>query len=519
MNQPRISLLMDVQEDGPDLDVAVGSVAAQGFSDWELVLAAVPRAVTAVERIRGRAESDERIRVLSLADDLGPGGALNYAAGHARGELVGYLEANAELAPDYLQKLVSITRAFDVLVCGYDVVLHDVEAMRGPPARGVLESHAGGPRPSPPAPVPGGEGGMDGAPVIVSWDPHAVRTQLFARSIVRRLGIVHRRDLFERAGGFNELVWDTPEWDLLKRFARLGADFLFVKLTAGAYHLRCAPTRGPEIGDVTSRWASQGSTHPTAGGAGEVAGPRPSPAAPLPGGEGGVGLGGHRAREVGEGWRRIERNRREGKPVFGERSGWMFPKTVERVLFASVHCLLDYTNGASLTVLQTLRWLNEHGLAPRAFCLCDHADPDRQHLGFEVKAPAVDPDLPVEPGAAPSVWQNDGRRDSGDRAARGAERSVAGDGGYAAVSRRLRKAADRAAPGSRHHLRWRLPEPGDDGGGQTPRHSRRLLAAQFRISERQRVPIRRPGGRAVGVFARVLLAGDRAGLHGDSEPD
>jgi glycosyltransferase involved in cell wall biosynthesis len=96
----------------------------------------------------------------------------------------------------------------------------------------------------------------------------------------------------------------------------------------------------------------------------------------------------------------LDENRRQGAPLFGTRSGWMFPRRAERILFTCIHCLLDYTNGASLAVLQALRWLNGHGFSAKAFCICNHVDPESEHREALNRA-----DMPLPTAHEADVWQ------------------------------------------------------------------------------------------------------------------
>ena len=272
---------------------AVRRLSEQTYLNWELVCIAEEAVSLDAPAL---VDVDCRIRFIKSPSTDSRASALNVGIREAKGELVTYFDPEAELVPDFLERAIAFPESFDVLAARFDVALYDKSV---------------------------------GKEVSRTWDPGEQGGQLFARNITKLFAVIHRKELIERSGGFHELLAGEADWDLLKRFARAGADFVFVKWTAGTLRL------------ANSGHAGRGLT----------------------------------ARQLD----RIEDNRKERLPVFGTQSGWMFPRRVERILFASVHCLLDYTNGASLAVLQAMQWLNENGFGVEAFCLCDHIDPGLQH--------------------------------------------------------------------------------------------------------------------------------------------
>ena len=70
-----------------------------------------------------------------------------------------------------------------------------------------------------------------------SWDPGLVRQLLFVQHIATPLGVAHRREFWEKTGGFNE-AWCEEDSDFWRRMARAGARFTFVPLKSGLYHVR-----------------------------------------------------------------------------------------------------------------------------------------------------------------------------------------------------------------------------------------------------------------------------------------
>ena len=64
--------------------------------------------------------------------------------------------------------------------------------------------------------------------------------------VVTPLGVAHRRELWEKVGGFNE-AWCEEDSDLWRRMARAGAEFAFLPLKSGRYHVAGTARRVPHI--------------------------------------------------------------------------------------------------------------------------------------------------------------------------------------------------------------------------------------------------------------------------------
>lgn len=383
-SQRRISVLLEAGVDSPGLSEAIRSVLSQTYTDWELVIAVGPGITDALGSFRGiwshqtggtspatigesalnqgragetpapqtvQALHDPRIKVVSVPDETGPAARLNLAARAATGELIAYLDGGAEFYPDFLRQVRRLPRQADVAVFGCDVTVPD----------------------------------SNGSPTVVAWSPATIRAQLFVRNIASRIGIVHSRELFERAGGLNELLCGGSEWDLLKRFARLGAEFLFPTVKAGKCRARVS---APVAELARVRVGSDG----------------------LNSAESSYGTG--KAGPTDWQFAQIEKNRRDRKPVFGVRAGGMLPKQVKRVLFVCAECVLDYTNGASLAVLHAMRWMNANGFVAEALCVCVHAGHTHTHTHTQSadQLPAARTLARSAPAAATSESQADSPR-------------------------------------------------------------------------------------------------------------
>ncbi len=211
---PAISVILPVYHGAAVLDRAIDSVVRQTFPDWEIAAVDDGSSDESYAVIERRAAQDCRIRPVRLEENRGVSAARNVAIQNARGTVVCYLDHDDEYYPDYLANVARLHGKADVLVFGYDFIYEDGPTGSRPP----------------------------------SWDPGRTRQFIFAQSIVTPLGVAHCRALWETVGGFNEMVSVNEDWDFWKRIARAGANFAFLPLKSGRYHVRAdSASRMPHI--------------------------------------------------------------------------------------------------------------------------------------------------------------------------------------------------------------------------------------------------------------------------------
>ncbi|MDZ7809373.1 MAG: glycosyltransferase family A protein [Arhodomonas sp.] len=112
---------MPVHNKEPHLERSIGSVLAQTFRDFELLL--IDDASTDSSLDCMQAFVDERIRVFHR-DSPGPGGyaARNKGIANARGDWVAFLDADDEWFPYHLEHLVELASEYpraDMLGCSW----------------------------------------------------------------------------------------------------------------------------------------------------------------------------------------------------------------------------------------------------------------------------------------------------------------------------------------------------------------------------------------------------------------
>jgi glycosyltransferase involved in cell wall biosynthesis len=104
----RVSVIIPLFNKAPYVERALASVIAQSFTDFEVIV--VDDGSTDAGAQIVAAHNDPRVRLLKQ-DNAGPGAARNRGIDEARGELLAFLDADDEWAPDYLAESV---RWFDL---------------------------------------------------------------------------------------------------------------------------------------------------------------------------------------------------------------------------------------------------------------------------------------------------------------------------------------------------------------------------------------------------------------------
>jgi len=106
---PACSVVMTVYQDFRFLDEAVGSILAQEFDDFELIL--VDDGSPDPGPVAAQAARDPRIRVLRNQANLGTAAAANAGIKAARGEIIARLDSDDAAEPARLGRLVGALRA------------------------------------------------------------------------------------------------------------------------------------------------------------------------------------------------------------------------------------------------------------------------------------------------------------------------------------------------------------------------------------------------------------------------
>ena len=177
---PPVSVVMAAKNYARFLPVAVESVFAQTFADWELLViddGSTDHTTAAVRPFL----ADHRVRYFR-SDKLGQPRAKNLGVGLSRGEFVAFLDADDAWEPTKLEKQLAVFRAkpeVGVVFSRRSLIDEQGNAM---PRRGS----------TPPLALPRGE----------------VLPQMFVQNFVCFSSAVVRRAVFSHVGAFD------PQWDL-----------------------------------------------------------------------------------------------------------------------------------------------------------------------------------------------------------------------------------------------------------------------------------------------------------------
>ena len=122
-NAPVVSVVMPTFNSSAFVAEAIGSVRAQTFEDWELLIIDDCSADDTVARVRDVATGDSRIRVSERATNGGPARARNQAIGMASGRYVSFLDSDDLWYPAKLERQLGVLAAEGVplVFSSYDV--------------------------------------------------------------------------------------------------------------------------------------------------------------------------------------------------------------------------------------------------------------------------------------------------------------------------------------------------------------------------------------------------------------
>jgi glycosyltransferase involved in cell wall biosynthesis len=197
---PRVSVITPAHDNAGTIDATMASVAAQGYTDWELIVCDDASSDGTPARVQAAAETDPRIRLVHTEVNVGPAGARNRALESATGELVAFLDADDRLDPRYLDTLVS---RYDAEPAGIGIVCCD--AWRETAAGQRLGRYTD----------------LHGAPASVGLADLLRRNPILIASLCPRAVV-------DEAGGFSLECWGSEDHDLWLRILEAGHRVAYV---------------------------------------------------------------------------------------------------------------------------------------------------------------------------------------------------------------------------------------------------------------------------------------------------
>ena len=221
---PRVSVIVRTKDRPGLLAEALGSLRAQTFGDFETLVVndGGPLPGSVLEPAPGRA--------LTVVVPPPPGGrarALNAGLAAARGRHVAYLDDDDLYLPAHLDVLVRVLDGDDPCEAAYTTV-DQIAQRRGP------------------------DGRYRDAEVLATYGRAFDSNRILFKNDIPLIALMHRRDVVERAGPFDEAFDLFEDWDFLIRLSRVTRP-RFVPETTALYRLRddgsnattASPWRGP----------------------------------------------------------------------------------------------------------------------------------------------------------------------------------------------------------------------------------------------------------------------------------
>ena len=124
MSTPLVSIIMPLYNAAPYVGEAMGSVLAQTFSDWELIVVDDASTDESYAAACACKKDDPRIVMLSHEANRGAGAARDTALAHARGRFIAYLDADDYWYPTKLQRQLDFMgkNGCPLCFCAYETV-------------------------------------------------------------------------------------------------------------------------------------------------------------------------------------------------------------------------------------------------------------------------------------------------------------------------------------------------------------------------------------------------------------
>jgi teichuronic acid biosynthesis glycosyltransferase TuaG len=205
---PAVSVITPAWNAAAFIRDTIDSVLAQTVTDWEMVIVDDGSTDETVAIVQSYAARDPRVRLVRQANS-GPSAARNNGMRSARGDLFAFLDSDDLWDPGFLQAQLDVFRRFPEtgLVTGNGIFL-------------------GGP--------------FDGAPKrpVADGFPVLPLTELIANECAIFIMTVFRRSVFDTIGGFDEMQWQSEDYDFWLRAALAGFVFRRNPQPLGCYRVR-----------------------------------------------------------------------------------------------------------------------------------------------------------------------------------------------------------------------------------------------------------------------------------------
>lgn len=186
-HNPLITVIMPVHNAGVYLRAAVESILNQQYSSLELILVDDHSDDGAIERLA--IIRDPRLKIVS-SQQRGVVNAMHEGFRHAQGDYIARMDADDESLPQRLQtQLYYLQQHEDIGIAG-----SQVEIFSHRPLDGGLQRYQ--------------------AWLNNVYEPEDIQRELFIESPMPNPGVMFRREVYERLGGYQDPVWaeDYDAW-------------------------------------------------------------------------------------------------------------------------------------------------------------------------------------------------------------------------------------------------------------------------------------------------------------------
>ena len=111
---PKVSVIVPVWNPGPGIRRCVDSLRSQTLEDIEMIFVDDCGTDGAMDIVRAAAAEDPRVRIITNAENMGPGPSRNAGIEAARGEYLSFVDADDYIDTDFLEVLYHKGRAEDL---------------------------------------------------------------------------------------------------------------------------------------------------------------------------------------------------------------------------------------------------------------------------------------------------------------------------------------------------------------------------------------------------------------------
>ena len=211
---PRVAVIMPVYNGSAYITAAIQSVLDQTEVDFELIVVDDGSSDNSVEVVKQVATTDSRVRVLALSHTGMPGIVRNAGARQATAELLAFLDADDVFLPGRLAQSIEVLARLPSVHSVFTD--HYRSGERNPAALG--EPHLA---------ATGFLSRADGMLVQVDADVYVSTERFFGFMCLSGIPmctdtVTVRKEAFDRAGGFSEVLRYNQDEDLWLRLAVLG---------------------------------------------------------------------------------------------------------------------------------------------------------------------------------------------------------------------------------------------------------------------------------------------------------